>query len=272
MTSTNTYAVLGATGNTGTALIRQLLKKPEVRIHAYCRNRAKLLRLVPEVKVEEGDRVRVFEGSIHESELITSCIRGCKAVLLVVSTNDNIPGCRMAQDTALAVVRALRDLGAQDLRSAHPTHRPLPRVVLLSSASLDEQLSRKLPYLARLVLHRAASNVYHDIAKAEEILRAEADWLTAVYVKPGALSHDIQRGHALSFTDESGPLSFLDLAAAMIEAADDERGLYDGKSVGVVAVNGTAKFPWGTPWAIVLGLLRHYFPWLHPYLPMNSGP
>ncbi|KAK3301746.1 uncharacterized protein B0T15DRAFT_544501 [Chaetomium strumarium] len=273
-TSTTTYAVLGATGNAGVALIQLLLKRnaDDVHIHAYCRDRAKLLRLIPDLKVEVPERVQIFEGSTADPDLMTSCLRACRAVFLCISTNDNIPGCRMAQDAAHAVVHALRDIGAQDLRSTSSAYHPLPKIVLLSSASLDEQLSSKTPAWGRAIMHRAASHIYADIAKAEEILRAEADWLTAVYVKPGALSHDIQRGHALSLTDMSGPLSYLDLAAAMIEAADDEKGQYDGKSVGVVATNGTASFPWGTPWTIVLGLIRYYLPWLHPYLPMSNGP
>jgi putative NADH-flavin reductase len=274
MATSNTYAVLGATGNTGTALIQLLLKRPDVHIHAYCRDRTKLFRLIPDLKVEAPDgRVQIFEGSgsiPDDSDVITSCLRGCRAVFLCITTNNNIPGCRMAQDAAHAVVRALRDIGAQDLRSS--TYHPLPKVVLLSSASLDEQLSAKMyPYLARAILQRAASHVYADVAKAEAILRAEADWLTAVCVKPGALSRDVQRGHALSLTDESGPVSYLDLAAAMIEAADDEEGKYDGRSVGVVALNGGAvRFPWGASWPIVLGLMRHYLPWLHPYLPVHD--
>ncbi|KAL2169148.1 hypothetical protein VTG60DRAFT_6388 [Thermothelomyces hinnuleus] len=263
MTETRTYAVLGSTGNCGTALIEILLKKPNARIHAYCRNRAKLQRLLPHIS--ESGRVRVFEGSIQDVDLLATCLRDCHAVFLVVSTNDNIPGCRMAQDTVVSVTRAL-----QGLKSASGT--PAPKLVLLSSANTEDQFSRHVPYLLRLILHWSASHVYQDIINAEKFLRSQADWLTSIYVKPGALSIDIQRGHALSFTDEDSPLSYLDLAAAMIEAVDDEQGLYDGKSVSVVNTNGRAKFPTGTPMCILMGLLRHFFPFLHPYLPSNTGP
>lgn len=263
MATPKTYAVLGSTGNCGTALIETLLNKPDARIHAYCRDRAKLLRLMPDIKT--GGRVRIFEGSIRDVDLLTSCIRGCHAVFLVVSTNDNIPGCQMAQDTAIAVTRA-----AQGLSSAEGAR--LPKLVLLSSATIDDHFSRHVPYLLRLVLLRSASHVYQDIINAERLLRAQQDWLTTIYVKPGALSVDTQRGHALSFTDEDSPLSYLDLAAAMIEAVDDEQGLYDGRNVSVVNTNGKAKFPTGTPMCILMGLLRHFFPFLHPYLPSNTGP
>lgn len=268
MAISNTYAVLGSTGNCGTALIRNLLNKPDTRIHAYCRNRSKLLRLLPDFK--EGGKVEIFEGSIQDIELLTSCLRNCRAVFLVVSTNDNIPGCRLAQDTATAVIKSLQKIKQESTDSNEI--RKLPKLVLLSSATIDDHFSRHVPYLLRLILLRSASHVYNDLIETEKLLRAQEDWLTTIFIKPGALSVDIQRGHALSLTDEESPLSYLDLAAAMIEAADDESGSYDMKDVSVINTNGKAKFPTGTPMCIFMGLLRHFFPFLHPYLPLNTGP
>ncbi|MCJ1399414.1 hypothetical protein MMC11_002616 [Xylographa trunciseda] len=261
----STYAVLGSTGNCGTALIENLRRQPGALIHAYCRNRSKLLRLLPDIK--EGGQVNIFEGSIQDIELLTKCISDCRAVFLVVSTNDNIPGCRVAQDTAAAVIQVL-----QSLKDRGGAQQTMPKLVLLSSATIDDYLSRHLPYLLRLILFRSASHVYRDLIETEKLLRAQEDWLTTIYVKPGALSVDIQRGHALSLTDEESPVSYLDLAAAMIEAADDEQGRYDSKNVSVVNTNGKAKFPAGTPMCILMGLARHFFPFLHPYLPANTGP
>lgn len=265
MAASKTYTVLGATGNCGTALIETLLLEPDApRIHAYCRNRAKLLKLLPDTK--EDGRVRIFEGNIQDVDLLKSCILGCHAVFLVVSTNDNIPGCHVAQDTARAVLAALQRI--------HQEGGPKPpRLVLLSSATIDDHFSRHVPRLLRLVLLRSASHVYADLAAAEALLQAEADWLTTVYVKPGALSVDARRGHALSLTDEESPVSYLDLAAAMVEAVGDAAGgRYDQRNVSVVNTHGPAKFPAGTPWCIFMGLLRHFFPFLHPYLPTNTGP
>lgn len=264
MTPSSKYAVLGSTGNCGTALITNLLNKPDSLIHAYCRNRSKLLRLLP--GIEEGGRVTLFEGSIQDVDLLGSCIRDCRAVFLVVSTNDNIPGCRVAQDTAAAVIQALQTLRNQDARTT------MPKLVLLSSGTIDPNLSLKVPYLIRQILLRSASHVYRDLIETEKLLRAEEDWLTTIYIKPGALSVDTQRGHALSLTEEDdGAVSYLDLAAGMIEAVDDEYGLYNLKNVSVINTKGTAKFPAGTPMCILMGLLRHYFPFLHMYLP-NTGP
>lgn len=270
------YAVLGATGNCGTALIQNLLnRQPPPQVRAYCRNKAKLQRLIPELSESSPASVQIFEGSIQDIPLLASCIRNCSAVFLVVSTNSNVPGLRVAQDTAQSVIRALEMLRSD--KADHDHERPsssqpaMPELVVLSSATLDDHLSRHLPALLRWVLLRSASYVYQDLRDAEQFLRAQQDWVSTIFIKPGALSVDRQRGHALSLTDEESPLSYLDLAAGMIEAADDPDGRYDGRNVSVVNTGGRARFPLGTPWCILIGLLSHYFPALHPYLP-STGP
>ncbi|KAI0192436.1 hypothetical protein F4808DRAFT_475810 [Astrocystis sublimbata] len=265
------YAVLGSTGNCGTALIKNLLScRPNAQIRAYCRNRMKLLRLLPEI--ESSSQVAIFEGSIQDVELLTKCISDCHAVFLVISTADNIPGLRASQDTAASVIRALDGLRQTQTQTQAPNAtKALPRLVLLSSALLDDQLASGTPWLLRWVLHLSASNVYADLEVTERMLRAQRDWLTTVFVKPGPLSLDVQRGHALSMEPEGRPLSYLDLAAAMIEAADEEEGRYDMRNIGVANTNGAAKFPRGTPMTIVVGLISHFFPFLFPYLP-STGP
>ncbi|EXJ61957.1 hypothetical protein A1O7_02389 [Cladophialophora yegresii CBS 114405] len=274
MVDSNTYAILGATGNCGTALIENLSRRPDTGVHAYCRSRTKLLRSIPDLK--EGGKVKIFEGSIHDVDLVASCISNCRAVFLVVSTNDNIPGCRMAQDTAATVIEALKLLRKRAIvhNSGDVRQGPMttPKLILLSSSTIDSHFSRHMPYLLRQVLLCSASHVYRDVEEAEKLIRAEDKWLTGIYMKPGALSVDEQRGHAVSLTDQDGPVSYLDLAAAMIEAVDDGSGQYDGQNVSVVNTNGRAKFPAGTPMCILMGLLRHFFPHLHDYLPGNLGP
>lgn len=258
-----TYGVLGSTGNCGTALIQNLLQRPEARIHAYCRSKTKLARLLPDI--ESSGQVRIFEGSLQDVQLLASCVRDCRAIFLVVSTNDNIPGCRLSQDTAIGVIHALESLKKQ------AGEAQMPKLVLLSSATIDDYFSRKVPYLLRQFLLRSASNVYNDLRETEKLLRGQGGWLTTIYIKPGALSVDEQRGHALSLTDEESPVSYRDLAAAMIEAADDGDGRYDMQNVSVINTNGRAKFPTGTPMCILMGLLRHFFPFMHRYLP-STGP
>lgn len=267
---TKTYAVLGATGNCGSALIENLLDRPNASVHAYCRNKAKLLKRFPDLDEKSG-RVRIFEGSIQDTDLLASCVSACHAVFLCVSTNDNIPGCRMARDVATAVVGVLKRQRDESIACGKPVQ--LPKLLLLSSNTTVEHFAKQLPQPLVWVLRQSASYVYHDLIETEKLLRAEESWLTTIYIKPGALSVDAQRGHSLSLTMSDGPLSYLDLAAGMIEAADSPRGGWDRRNVAVNPVaGGKASFPSGTPMCILLGLLRHYLPSLHHALPANTGP
>lgn len=265
MSNQRAYAVLGSTGNCGLALMDLLTARSETQVHAYCRDKAKLMRLLPDLK--EGGTTKIFEGSIEDQDLMKACLWDSRAVFLCVSTNDNIPGCNMAQKTAAAVISALRSMHAQNSSAA------LPKVVLLSSGTVDEHFRRNMPSVLLWVLLRSASHVYNDILEAELLLRAESSWLTSIVVKPAMLSVDMQRGHALDLDNQDDePLSYLDLAAGMVEAVDDREGRFDGRDVSVVNRGGKAKFPQGTPLCIVVGLLCHYFPWMHAYLPANTGP
>ncbi|CAO2648470.1 Nn.00g077370.m01.CDS01 [Neocucurbitaria sp. VM-36] len=262
----STYAVLGSTGNCGTALIENLLKSDAATsINAYCRNKNKLIRLLPQIN--HSKRVKIFEGSITDVDIMALCIKDCKAVFMVVTSNDNIPGCTLGQDQAKSVISALERLKSQ----AAPGTLQMPKLVLLSSATIDDHLARKMPWWFRPIMLTAASNVYHDLRVAETFLRAQQDWVSTIFIKPGGLSVDIQRGHKLNLDQEESFISYLDLAAAMIEAADCAEGIYDMKNVSVVNANEGARFPPGTPKCIVMGLLRHFFPFMHSYLP-TTGP
>ncbi|KAG6007657.1 hypothetical protein E4U21_005738 [Claviceps maximensis] len=266
------YAVIGATGNCGTALIQLLLQRPDASIHAFCRNKPKLIRLLPEI--EHSNHVTIYQGSVQDTNLLTSCLRGRNAIFMVLSSNVNEPGFRAGQDATAAVIEVLRKLfqpkdalPAAAAPAAAPAVAAPPRIILLSSATLDDALSQTTPYLLRQVLHLSASQIYNDLVETEKLLRVEQGWLKTVFVKPGALSVDEQRGCALSLVHSDNPVSYLDLASAMIQVADDTTGQYDMKNVGVINTNGAARFPRGTPLYIATGLLRHFWPSLHPYLP-----
>lgn len=261
-----TYAILGATGNCGTALLQNLLPSPENKIHAYCRNVAKLHKLVPQVI--DNKQVHVFAGSITDVDLMEACVRDTQAVFMVATTNDNVPGCHISQDSVATVIAALTKIKEK----ASPGLK-LPTLVLLSSATLDPHLSRTMPSWFLPIMLTAASYVYEDLRVAEKMMRAESSWLSSIFIKPAGLSPDIARGHRLTLDEEESFISYLDLSAGMIEAAQASEGRYEGRNVGVVnAQRGVgAKFPSGTPLCIVMGLARHFFPWLHPYLP-TTGP
>ncbi|EFX00935.1 NAD-dependent epimerase [Grosmannia clavigera kw1407] len=230
------YAVLGATGNCGLALMQLLLAQKGVKINAYCRNQAKLYRLLPEV--ENNKRVDIYEGSIEDEELLATCTRNCKAAFLVASTNDNVPGCHISQDLILSIIGAFRRLkNAQD-QLDNESSVALPKLCLLSSSTLDDHLSRYMGTFFRYILSRSAFHVYEDLRLGEMILRQQEHWITAIYMKPGGISVDVQRGHELSLDQDQTFISYLDVAAGMIEACDDPNGHWDLKNVSVRNVAG----------------------------------
>lgn len=253
------YAVLGATGSTGCSLVKVLLQSSGNQINAYCRSRAKLHHVCPEAAGSE--RIRVFEGQLADVSLLSDCMRGTRAVFLVVSVPDNMPGCTLARDTTSAVVAALQQIRLRDGPEAR-----IPKVILLSSASLEQAFCGDVPPFVHWLLDRAVSYLYKDLAEAERFLRSQEGWLCSVFVKPGGLVHDHQGGHEVSTKAAKTPLSFLDLAAGMVEVADDEEGRYNMKSVSVLPKADKVAFPWDSLYFVSTGLLYHYFPRAYRYL------
>ena len=46
-------------------------------------------------------------------DLLADCIRGCRAVFMTVTMDDDVPGCTVFQEMARSVVLALRKLGVE---------------------------------------------------------------------------------------------------------------------------------------------------------------
>lgn len=208
------------------------------------------------------DRVSIFEGDLTATETLQRCITGTNVVILCAAASSNTPGCRIAQDQAEAVITVLRNLRAQD-----PTMR-VPKIVVLSSASTEKKFNDELPWLLELVLHKAAYYIYEDLEAAERYLRAESDWVSCVFVKPGGLSQDVARGHQISEERQQTFLSFKDLAGGMVEVAGAavEGDRWDGKSVSVLSPGGKAKVEWMVPIFLIRGWLIYLVPALYPYV------
>jgi putative NADH-flavin reductase len=253
------YAILGATGNTGLSILQLLTKDPDKRIHVLVRSKTKLEKLFPGAL--SNPNIHIFEGSISDIKVLQACLKGSKAAFLTVAVSANIPGCSIAQDTATSVIEAL-----QGLREHDKTLKP-PRLVVLSSASMDDKFWINTPAFVHQILGKASSYIYADLGVAESILRKEEDWLSSVFVMPGGIVHDEQKGHELSATKQQTFVSFLDVAAGMIECADEEGERWDGAHVSVVLANGAkARILWSVPVYMIRGMLCHFFPWSYPYI------
>ena len=153
------------------------------------------------------------------------------------------------------------------IRETSPNFKA-PRLIVLSSGSLDDKFWDETPTLIHNIIWRCNSNIYTDLARAQAYLREQEDWLSSSFMMPGAISFDIQRGHDLSASKLQNFVSFLDVAAGMIEIADEESGRWEGKNVSAVLEGGqTGKFEWWAPVMLSKGLVLHFFPWLYNYIP-----
>jgi putative NADH-flavin reductase len=257
----SSYAILGATGSTGTSILQLLSASPGNHINLLVRSKSKLRKLSPDSLTNPN--IRIFESSISDIPTLTQCLAGTKAVFLAVAVNDNVPGCTIAQDTAHAVVQALEKLKADD------KNFKAPRLVVLSAAPLEPKLWPSPPPFQYKLLYCALSHLYADLELAHEFLRSQSYWLSSTFVMPGGIVKDVQLGHELS-TDrhQAGFVSYLDVAAAMIEVADEEGERWDGKNVSLVLKEGRqARVEWWAPVALGKGLLVHFFPGLYEWLP-----
>ncbi|KAJ9627085.1 hypothetical protein H2203_003546 [Taxawa tesnikishii (nom. ined.)] len=252
-----TYAILGATGACGGAILKTLITSPSNTVHCYVRSSAKLERQNPEIF--ESPNVRVFEGPFQDVELISRCIEPTNAVFQTIASNDNIPGLRIAQDSAQVLVAAL------SLLRERQRDAKLPRVVVLSAAPVNHELSEGAPVAMDAILWRALGYIYGDLELAQNFLRLQEGWLSVTFVQPGGLNTTSASGYKLTLTGpiSGGFLSYDDLAAAMVEIADTE-GTYDGKGVGVIPRKHAGVRP-GAFTDVLKGAVWWYLPWLYGF-------
>lgn len=82
----------------------------------------------------------------------------------------------IAQDTAAVVIRVMRKLKSESEKAV------LPRVVVLSSAKIDDNLANDMPHFASVLVKLATSNQGADLIQAQKMLTAEQDWISSTFV------------------------------------------------------------------------------------------
>jgi len=251
------YAILGATGAMGQSILRLLKRSPENQINVYVRSKPKLEGLFPDIATTSN--VHIFQGAVDDIPLISRCVSGVLAVFCVVATNENTPKLTLAEDTAKVLVAALGKVREEDARVR------MPRIVVLSSVTINDHMSRQTPRLGHWIIHAAFGNVYDDLERAEAFYRQNEDWLNAVFIQPGGLVDGEQTGHEISTDAAGGFLSYPDLAAGMIEVADAGEK-YDWKGVAVVPKGKGAAFQFSVLRNFIHGLSLYFCPWLHGWV------
>jgi hypothetical protein len=202
-----TYAVLGATGQTGSEIVRALLPT-EAHLNIYARSLTRLQSQFP--SIQSAPNVTIFIGDLSDTELLTSCLSNADVVLSTVAQNRNEPGLSVAQQTALAIIQALEP------RRLNP--KDLPTVVFLSSGAVmpDKNAERNDTFAQRLV-HWCIYWVYTDLEKSFELFKANP-WLSVTIAAASALVHGTE--HEVELVDDKEAASLLitytDLAKGMI--------------------------------------------------------
>jgi len=245
------YAVLGATGQTGRELVTILLESPDNHVNAFVRSKAKLSSMFPGIL--ENKQVTIFEGTNQDVSLVASCISKVSAAFVVVATNDSIPGTRVAQDTANVIIAACSYIKSQDPSTA------LPRLLFLSSASVNPVFSKEMPRIAHEMLFNSLWYIYTDLEYAEKNLRLHRSWLDVVFIQPGGLAQAARTGHSISQEKQGGGwMAFADLAAGMIEIADS--GDYSWSGVAVRPTSKDVAIPRHVPGLLLKSLMYALVP------------
>jgi len=224
--SSKTYAILGATGQTGSEIVKALLPTTN-HLNIYARSLSRLESTFPNIK--SAHNVTLFIGNLDNTDLLSSCLSIADVVLSTVAQNRNEPNLSVAQQTALAIIKALEP---------KRTEGTVPTVVFLSSGAIMPDKNQEIHYSwAQGFFHWCIYWVYTDLEKSLELFKANP-WIPLVVAAASGLVHDV--GHEVELVDDkelaSGLESYTDLAKGMIMMGDQgER--WHGKHVAMY-VNG----------------------------------
>ncbi|KAI9372992.1 hypothetical protein BJX61DRAFT_552527 [Aspergillus egyptiacus] len=257
-----TYALLGATGATGSSVLGHLLRSDSssgLTVNVLVRSRSRLLAAFPGVDEPQPltPTIRIFEGDSTDPDVLAAVVQDATIVFMCVAQNGSPMGTTLVQDTAAALIEARRR------RQAPPQGKGKLTVVQLRSASLNPVLAVQVPRFVHRVVSFCLAAGYEDLRRAcalYEEAAAEA-LLQYVLVDPPTL-HDAGGARITGYRliDTTGVadkekqrqaicLSYADLGAAMCEIAGRAEELR-GQAVGV-----TASGPVRQTWRVLAGFL-----------------
>ncbi|MCJ1435053.1 hypothetical protein MMC27_004423 [Xylographa pallens] len=234
-----TYALLGATGGTGSAILRYLLEAPPPRLQLqiFVRSKSKLLKAFPNLESKPPFRVAITEGTPDDPAALQTCLRGASVVFMCIATNQCTPGLSICYDTTSAIIGALKAL-----RQEQAASYAAPTILQLRSVNSNPTLAPKGSAIGHAVIRYCLHYVYADLERGCDLLaQTAADdpaLLDYVFVDPPGL-HDVdgttRTGHELLVTElPKMNLSYADLGAAFCEVAE-RRKEFKGMGVAVSA-------------------------------------
>ncbi|MCJ1377048.1 hypothetical protein MMC17_000138 [Xylographa soralifera] len=234
-----TYALLGATGSTGSAILRCLLEEPPPRLelNVFVRSKSKLLTAFPNIESKTPFRVDIIEGTPDDNAALQKCLQGANVVFMCIATNECKRGLSICYDTTSAIIAALKAL-----REKQASSYTAPTILQLRSVNSNPTLASKESVIAHSIITYCLHYVYADLDRGCELLAKTATedpgLLDYVYVDPPGL-HDAngttRTGHELLVTElPKMNLSYADLGAAFCEVAVC-RNEFKGMAVAVSA-------------------------------------
>lgn len=244
-----TYALLGATGSTGSAILRCLLSQPpkDLILNTFVRSSAKLDKAFPDLESTAAFKVNVIEGTPSDAVATRKCLEDADVIMACIATNESSRDMSISYDTATAIVDALKAN-----RETRGSAYKCPTVIQLRSASLNPTLSAAMPWIARKMAGFCFYYIYADLDRACKLYESSAadlpGLLNYIYIDPPSI-HDANgttpTGYKLILDEkQEGALSYTDLGIAFCEVAE-RRGEFAGKGVGVTAT-GAVNMTWGT--------------------------
>lgn len=243
------YALLGATGATGSAILRCLLSEPlnDLVLKLFVRSKSKLVKAFPDLTSTTAARINIVEGTPSDDKAIQECLRDVDVVFMCIGSNHSTPGMSIIYDTATAIINAL-EVHQKNQGSAY---KP-PTILQLRASVLNPILRAAQPWVGRQLPSFCFRHIYKDLDQACKLFVSSAaaspPLLHFIFIDPPSL-HDAEgttpTGYKLILEGKQIPvLSYADLGVAFCEVAE-RRGEFEGKGVGVVAT-GTVNVTWGT--------------------------
>jgi len=251
-----TYAILGATGSTGSELVKFLLTRPNIHLNLYARSASRLAKVHP--AAAGSDHVTIYTGDLSDGSLLANCLRSVDVIFQTVATNENEPGCSVAIRAAHGIVSALQLLKKEE----GPASFTCPTVVMLSSATVNPVWAAKANPIFEWVLETALCYIYADLREATKYLQS-LPWIPLILAQPGGLLQGASLGFELSEEGPSPFISYSGLARAMVQMAEQDGGRkWVGKGVAPVGLRLDERQKNFTPliWYNVRGLLAAYLP------------
>lgn len=232
------YALLGATGSTGSSILRNLIAHPpkDIHLNIFVRSKSKLLHSFPSLETSPPFPLTITEGSPSSPTQTRAALSSADVIFACIGSNYSTPGISLITETATSIISAL-----EYHRSALGPAYKIPTIIQLRSASLNPALKTQVPWIGQKLAFFFFGHVYADLSRACDLFESVSpDLLHYIYVDPPAI-HDaegtVPTGHKLLLEEgeEQKPdISYSDLGVAFCEVAE-RRAELRGRAVGVSA-------------------------------------